>query len=320
MKRLRCALLDDFQGVGTQLADWTPTADRVDVFSVREHCNDEDELVTAIGDAEIVVAMRERTRFSASTFNRLHSLRLLVTSGMRNRAIDLHSAEANGVTVCGTASLSTPPFELTWALILSLARSVPAENAAMRRNGPWQSTVGADLAGKVLGVLGLGRIGSRVARVGSAFDMEVISWSQNLTREKADTAGVEFASSKEELFERSDFLTIHVRSSDRTHGLVDAADLQRMKESAFLINTARSAIVDQEALIDALVNDRIAGAGLDVFDIEPLPDDHPFRTLPNVVATPHLGYVSEANYRIYYGEAVENVVAWLSGTPIRVLE
>lgn len=280
---------------------------------------DEAQLAALIGDCEIVVAMRERTSFPASLFARLPKLKLLVTTGMKNAAIDIAAAQAHGVTVCGTASRSEPPAELTWGLILGLARHVVPEANAFRSNGPWQSTVGTDLHGKTLGVLGLGRIGLRVARVGLAFDMRVLAWSGHLTAERAEAAGVQLAASKEELLAQSDVVTIHLVLSRRTRGLLGAAELRRMKATAYLINTSRAAIVDREALLLALRERWIAGAGIDVFEEEPPAADDPLRTLPNVLATPHLGYVSYENYRTYYGEAVENIGAFLEGRPIRVL-
>jgi phosphoglycerate dehydrogenase-like enzyme len=224
------------------------------------------------------------------------------------------------VTVCGTASRSQPPAELTWALILALARNVVQETTSFRANGPWQSTVGADLHGRTLGVIGLGNIGSRVARVGSAFGMRVLAWSENLTADRARAAGVELARSKPELLEQSDFVSIHLVLSPRTRGLIGAADLRRMKPTAYLINTSRAPIVDGRALLQALREGWIAAAGLDVFEEEPPASDDPLRSLPNVLATPHLGYVSRDNYRTYYGEAVEDIAAFLSGRPIRVLK
>jgi len=280
---------------------------------------DEAQLAALIGDCEIVVAMRERTSFPASLFARLPKLKLLVTTGMKNAAIDIAAAQAHGVTVCGTASRSEPPAELTWGLILGLARHVVPEANAFRSNGPWQSTVGTDLHGKTLGVLGLGRIGLRVARVGLAFDMRVLAWSGHLTAERAEAAGVQLAASKEELLAQSDVVTIHLVLSRRTRGLLGAAELRRMKATAYLINTSRAAIVDREALLLALRERWIAGAGIDVFEEEPPAADDPLRTLPNVLATPHLGYVSYENYRTYYGEAVEDIRAFLEGRPIRVL-
>ena len=316
---LRCAVLDDYQGVALTSADWSPVAGSVDVTVFREHAADEDELVSRIADFEVVVVMRERTPFPGSVFARLPRLRLLVTTGMRNAAIDRAAAAAHGVVVCGTGSSPVPPTELTWALILGLARGVATENAALRAGGPWQSTVGVELAGRRLGVLGLGRIGSRVARIGQAFGMDVAAWSQNLTRERADELGVTLTASLAELAATSDVLTVHLALGDRTRGLVGAAEIARMRPTAYLVNTARSAIVDRAALVDALVHERIAGAALDVFDEEPLPADDVLRRLPNVLATPHLGYVAHDNYRRFFGEAVEDIVAFLEGAPVRVL-
>ncbi|MEU1450128.1 D-2-hydroxyacid dehydrogenase family protein, partial [Streptomyces mirabilis] len=240
-------------------------------------------------------------------------------SGMRNSVIDYAAAKAGGVTVCGTQSSSTPPVELTWALLLGLARGIVQENNALRDGGPWQSTVGADLHSRTLGLLGLGKIGSRVAQVGLAFGMEVTAWSRHLTKERADEVGVELASSKEELLASSDFISVHLALSDRTRGLLGAAELALLKPTAYLINTSRSAIVDQDALLAALHEGRIAGAGVDVFDVEPLPGNHPMRTAPRLLATPHLGYVSRANYARYYGQALEDIQAYLDGDPVRVL-
>ncbi|MCT7352478.1 D-2-hydroxyacid dehydrogenase family protein [Streptomyces sp. 15-116A] len=317
--RLRCAVLDDFQNIATTLADWGPVRDQVDVVSFTEHIADEDELAAALTGFDIVVTLRERVPFPAGLLDRLPRLKLLVASGMRNTVIDYAAAARNGVTVCGTRSASTPPVELTWALLLGLARGLVTENHALRSGGPWQSTVGADLHGRRLGLLGLGKIGSRVARIGLAFGMEVSAWSQNLTRERAEEVGVHFAPSKEELLRESDFVSVHLALGDRTRGLIGATELALLKPTAYLINTSRAAIVDQDALLTALHEGRIAGAGIDVFDIEPLPDGHPMRTAPRLLATPHLGYVTEDNYRRYYGDAVENIEAFLAGTPVRRL-
>ncbi|MFJ7073396.1 D-2-hydroxyacid dehydrogenase family protein [Streptomyces sp. NPDC098781] len=317
--RLRCAVLDDFQNAATQVADWSPLADDVEVVPFTTHFPDEDSLATALADFEIVVTLRERVPFPASLIARLPRLRLLIASGMRNSVIDYAAAEAHGVTVCGTASTSTPPVELTWALLLGLARGLVQENDALRSGGPWQSTVGADLHGRRLGLLGLGKIGSRVAHVGLAFGMRVTAWSQNLTKEYADEVGVHLAASKEELLKDSDFVSVHLALSDRTRGLLGAPELALLKPTAYLINTSRAAIVDQDALLTALHEGRIAGAGVDVFDTEPLPADHPMRTAPRLLATPHLGYVSQANYATYYGQAVEDIQAYLAGSPVRRL-
>ncbi|MGD1223919.1 D-2-hydroxyacid dehydrogenase family protein [Streptomyces krungchingensis] len=325
--RLRCAVLDDFQGVATEMADWSPLADDVEVVSFRERpraagggeAAAEDALAAALADFDIVVTLRERVPFPASLLARLPRLRLLVASGMRNSVIDYAAAERYGVTVCGTPSSSTPPVELTWALLLGLARGIVTENDALRTGGPWQSTVGADLHGRRLGLLGLGRIGGRVAQVGLAFGMRVSAWSRHLTAERAAEVGVERAASKEELLASSDFVSVHLALGERTRGLVGAPELALLKPTAYLVNTSRAAIVDQDALLAALHEGRIAGAGVDVFDVEPLPVDHPMRTAPRLLATPHLGYVSRANYETYYGAAVEDIQAFLAGEPVRRL-
>jgi phosphoglycerate dehydrogenase-like enzyme len=318
MTKLRCALLDDFQNVATTVADWGPVLDRVEVTGFARHFADEDELVEAVSGFDIIVTLRERVPFPASLFARLPRLKLLVASGMRNSVIDFAAAAEHGVTVCGTDSSSTPPVELTWALLLGLARNVVGESNALRAGGPWQSTVGADLHGRRLGLVGLGKIGSRVAAVGAAFGMEVVAWSRSLTDERAAAVGATCVS-KRELLESSDFVSIHVVLNEQTRGLIGAAELALMPSSAYLVNTSRSAVVDQDALLAALHEGRIAGAGLDVFDIEPLPADHPMRTAPRLLATPHLGYVSLANYRTYYGQAVEDIHAFLDGSPVRRL-
>ncbi|MFB7495150.1 D-2-hydroxyacid dehydrogenase family protein [Streptomyces sp. NPDC056161] len=317
--RLRCAVLDDFQGVAAESADWSVLADRVEVVTLRKHIAEEDALAAALADFDIVVTLRERVSFPGSLLARLPRLRLLVASGMRNSVIDYAAAEAHGVTVCGTEGSSAPAAELTWALLLGLARGIVEESQSLRSGGPWQSTVGADLHGRSLGLLGLGRIGSQVARVGLAFGMRVSAWSRNLTPERAAEVGVERAATMEELLAGSDFVSVHLVLGDRTRGLLGAAELALMKPTAHLVNTSRAAIVDQEALLAALREGRIAGAGVDVFDVEPLPADHPMRTAPRLLATPHLGYVSRANYATFYGQAVEDIEAYLAGAPVRRL-
>jgi len=317
--KIRCAILDDYQNVALTYADWSSLDDKVDTQVINQHIADEETLVKTLADAEIVVIMRERTPFTAQLFARLPKLKLLITSGMRNASVDLEAAKLHGVTVCGTGSGGSAPTELTWGLILGLARHLVTENNALRDNGTWQSTVGLGLSGKRLGLIGLGKIGQQMAKIGHAFGMKVVAWSQNLTAEHTAKHSVELAASKEALLATSDVVSIHLVLSDRSRGLVDAADLALMKPSALLINTSRAAIVDQPALIAALQQGKIGGAGLDVFDGEPLPADHPFRSLPNVLATPHIGYVSDDNYRIYFSEAVENIESFLAGNPVRVL-
>ncbi|MEU9104276.1 D-2-hydroxyacid dehydrogenase family protein [Streptomyces xanthophaeus] len=316
---LRCAVLDDYQGAATALADWSPLAGRVEAVGFPDHLCDEDALAARLADFDIVVTLRERVAFPASLLDRLPRLRLLVASGMRNSVIDYAAAARVGVTVCGTGSSSTPPVELTWALLLGLARGLVTENEALRGHGPWQSTVGADLYGSRLGLLGLGKIGSRVAQVGLAFGMDVTAWSPNLTAQRAADVGVARAASKEELLAGSDFVSLHLVLGERTRGLIGAAELALMRPTAYLVNTSRSALVDQDALLEALHRGTIAGAATDVFDVEPLPQDHPLRTAPRLLATPHLGYVTRANYATYYGEAVEDIRAFLDGSPVRVL-
>ncbi|MFJ1808482.1 MULTISPECIES: D-2-hydroxyacid dehydrogenase family protein [unclassified Streptomyces] len=317
----RCAVLDDFQNVATTFADWSApvSGEEVEVVSFTDHFGDEDELAVALADFDCVVTLRERVRFPATLLDRLPRLRLLIASGMRNSVIDHPAAKANGVTVCGTESSSTPPVELTWALLLGLARGLVQESTTLQDGGPWQSTVGTDLHGRRLGLLGLGKIGSLVARVGLAFGMEVSAWSRNLTEERAAEVGVRLASSKEELLRESDFVSVHLALGERTRGLLGPAELALLKPTAYLVNTSRAAIVDQDALLAALRGNRIAGAGVDVFDVEPLPPDHPMRSAPRLLATPHLGYVSRANYERYYGQAVEGIRAYLAGAPVRVL-
>ncbi|WP_459709753.1 D-2-hydroxyacid dehydrogenase family protein [Actinophytocola sp. KF-1] len=301
------------------MAGWDRLAGRVDVTVFREHLDGEDAVAAALADFDIVVIMRERTPFPASLIERLPRLRLLVTSGMRNASVDLAAAARAGVTVCGTGSSKASTVELTWALILGLVRNVAIENAAFHAGGPWQSTLGTNLTGATLGLIGLGQIGSRMATVAQAFGMDVLAWSQNLTEERASAAGVALAGSLPELMAASDVVSVHVVLSDRTRGLVDADALAHMKPGAYFVNTSRAAIVDQDALLAALRTNRIAGAALDVFTTEPVPADDPFRGLPNLLATPHLGYVTRENYAEYFRDTVEDIEAFLAGAPIRVL-
>jgi phosphoglycerate dehydrogenase-like enzyme len=314
---VRVAVLDDYQGAARGMADWESLPPGTQVIFFPDHLADEDELAPRLEGFEVVVAMRERTPFGRPLLARLPGLRLLVTTGMRNAAIDMRAASELGITVSGTGGVGTHTAELTWALILSLLRHVPTEDASLRAGG-WQRTVGVDLGGKTLGILGLGNIGRRVAAVGLAFGMEVIAWSQNLTSEAAAAAGATRVE-RAELFGHADVLTIHLVLGERTRGLVGAAELAAMKPTAHLVNTSRGPIVDEDALVDCLRRGKIAGAALDVYDVEPLPPNHPLRALPNVVVTPHLGYVTENSYRAFYGGAVEDIAAFLAGSPIRVL-
>jgi phosphoglycerate dehydrogenase-like enzyme len=312
---LRVAILDDYQGVALSLADWGSLGAAVESF--RDHVADDDAVVERLEGFDVVVAMRERTPFDRARLERLPALRLLVTTGMANASIDLEAARSRGVVVCGTAGSSAPTVELTWALILAVARRVCAEDARIRAGG-WQQELGFELSGRTLGVVGLGRLGSAVAAIGQAFGMSVIAWSQNLDPERAASLGVS-AVEKLELFARADVVTVHVRLSERTRGLVGAPELAAMRRSAVLVNTSRGPVVDTAALLAALEARTIAGAGLDVFDVEPLPPGDPLRTAPNTVLTPHIGYVSRGSYEIYYREAVEDIAAWARGEPVRVL-
>ena len=313
---LRIAVLDDYQDVALAMAEWSQLPDaRIEAF--RDHLDDREALAARLAPFEVVVAMRERTPFPRALLERLPALRLLVTTGMGNAAIDVAAAHERGVTVSGTGGLPHPTAELAWALILALARQIPREDGSVRAGG-WQVTLGRGLSGSTLGVLGLGNLGSQVARIGVAFGMDVIAWSEHLTAERAAECGARLVA-KDELLERADVVTIHLKLSARTRGLLGARELGLMRPGAYLVNTSRGPIVDEPALIEALERGAIAGAGLDTFDVEPLPADHPLRRLPNTVLTPHVGYVTEDTYRRFYGDAVEDVAAFLRGEPLRVL-
>jgi phosphoglycerate dehydrogenase-like enzyme len=314
----RIVLLDDYQGVALDYGGWDRVPADWQVVALEQHIADADELVEALADAEIVVAMRERTPLGAAILDRLPDLKLLITTGMGNAAIDVTAARRNGVVVCGTGSRAAPTAELTWGLILSLVRSIPAADAGMRAGG-WQTTIGGDLEGATLGLVGLGRLGRRMATIGRAFGMEVLAWSQNLDPAAAREAGAEPVE-KRALFERADVVSVHYRLGERSRGLVGAAEIGAMKPSAYLVNTSRGPLIDTDALLAALEAGTIAGAGIDVYDIEPLPVDHPLRSAPRTVLTPHLGYVTEDTYATCFGDAVEDVLAYLDGAPIRVVE
>jgi phosphoglycerate dehydrogenase-like enzyme len=314
---MRLSILDDYQGVALDMADWSGLEGRVDVVVERKPFADEDGAARALADSEIVAAMRERTPFPRSLVERLPKLKLLVTTGMRNAAFDMPALRDHGTVVCGTEGGGLDTAELAWGLILGAARRIAEDHRAMRE-GLWQTRIGHRIAGKTLGLLGLGRLGAAVARVGLAFDMKAIAWSQNLTAERAAAVGVERVD-KEALLRRSDILSVHLVLSPRSRGLVGRDDIARMKKGAILVNTSRGPIVDTAAVIEALQDGRLGYAGFDVYDKEPLPADHPLRRAPNVLLTPHIGYVTEENYRSSYPQIVENVAAFLDGKPIRVI-
>jgi phosphoglycerate dehydrogenase-like enzyme len=315
----RCAILDDYQNVALTVTDWSKVKGDLDVKVFNEHLGGPENVIKALQGFEIVVAMRERTGFPRAVIEKLPALKLLITTGLRNASIDVAAAKERGVTVCGTPSTGNPTSGIAIGLMLELTRRIGYENARMKAGVPWQSTIGVDLDGLTLGVLGLGKLGTRTARIAKAFGMKVIAWSQNLTPEKCQEAGVDYVS-KEDLFRQADFITIHVILSQRTRGLVGAKELGLMKPSAYIVNTSRGPIIDEAALLGALREQKIGGAGLDVFDVEPLPVDHPLRKLDNVVLTPHLGYVSMQNYRAYFGGVVEDIRAFLDGKPVRVMD
>src|SRR5437016_960946 len=323
---MRLSILDDYQGVAVDMADWSPISNRgIEIAVERFPFADEDDVVRSLADSEIVCAMRERTAFPKQVVDRLPKLKLLITTGMRNASFDMAALKDRGVTVCGTGGPVGAPggggnedtAELAWGLILGAARRI-AEDHAFMRHGGWQTRIGHRVAGKTLGLLGLGRLGSAVARVGLAFGMKAIAWSQNLTAEKAAAQGVERVE-KDELFRRSDILSVHLVLSDRSRGLVGAREIGLMKPSAILVNTSRGPICDTGAVIEALKSGRLAYAGFDVYDKEPLPIAHPLRRVPNVILTPHIGYVTDENYRRSYPQIVENVVGFLDGKPVRVI-
>jgi D-3-phosphoglycerate dehydrogenase len=315
---VRCAILDDYQNVVLKVADWSKVKGDLDIKVFNEHLGGPDKVIAALKGFEIVVAMRERTGFPRQVIEALPDLKLLITTGMRNASIDTEAAKARGVTVCGTPNFGNPTSGIAIGLILELTRHIGYENARLHAGATWQTTIGPDLEGMMLGVLGLGRLGTHTAAIAKAFGMKVIAWSQNLTPEKSAAAGVGYVS-KDDLFRQSDFITIHIVLSPRSRGLVGAKELGLMKSSAFIINTSRGPIIDELVLIAALRDKKIAGAGLDVFDNEPLPLDHPFRKMDNVVITPHLGYVTEQNYRHYFTGVVEDIRGFLDGKPVRVM-
>ncbi|HRE19441.1 MAG TPA: D-2-hydroxyacid dehydrogenase family protein [Rhabdaerophilum sp.] len=316
---LDCCILDDYQNCAKDFADWNRLSSRVTPRFITEYLLDEASVATRVGAADILIIMRERTPITRSLLARLPHLKLLITSGMRNAAIDIAACRERGIIVCGTDSFSEPPVELTWALILAIARGILPEANALKANGPWQSSVGIDLKGATLGLLGFGKIGVQVARIGKAFGMVVQAWSPNLSAERTAAEGVALAPTKETLLRAADFVSIHLVLGERSRGLIDAAALAAMKPTAFLVNTSRAAIVDGAALLQCLHAGGIAGAASDVHEREPLPADSPWRTAPRFLGLPHLGYVTKRNYKAYFTQAVEDIEAWLAGSPMRLV-
>jgi phosphoglycerate dehydrogenase-like enzyme len=314
---VKVAILDDYQELARHFGPWEQLGDAIELTVFHDHILRDGVLRHLLADHEVVVAMRERTPFTAKRLADLPDLKLLVTTGMGNAAIDMDAARERGVTVCGTGSLPSPTAELTWGLIIGLTRHICEEDRHVR-DGGWQRTIGPELAGRTLGIVGFGRLGRRVARIAQAFEMDVIAWSENLRAQDAAEEGVE-AVGKDDLFARGDVITVHTRLSDRTRGLIGAHELGLMKPGAALVNTSRGPIVDEKALLAALRRGAIFGAALDVFDKEPLPADHPLRSAPNTLLTPHLGYVSTGTYEVFFRDAVEDIAAWLRGEPLRVL-
>jgi phosphoglycerate dehydrogenase-like enzyme len=318
MTRLRCAILDDYTNVSLQMADWSKIGDRVDITVFNQPFASTEAAATALKDFEIICAMRERTPFPRQLIEALPKLKLLITSGLKNAAFDMEAAKERGVVVCGTLWKQDPTAPLTMGLILELTRGIGRENARMHAGESWQKFCGIEIEGKTLGLVGLGKLGAKMASLGKAFGMNVIAWSPNLTPERCKEVGVGYAT-KEQLFATADVITIHVVLSQRSRGLVGREDLARMKPTAYLVNTSRGPIIDEAALLDILQQRKIAGAGIDVFSVEPLPIDHPFRKLDNMVLTPHLGYVSRDAFEAHYNQMVENIEAWLKGEPKRTI-
>ena len=309
MKTYKIAVLDDYQNAALESADWSVLGQRADVTVFKDHLVDPEAVIERLLPFDVICVMRERSPLPRNIIERLPNLKLIASTGTGNASIDVAGAGDRGIAVVHTGYSSDPAIEFTWALILASARNIVTESNSVRSGG-WQKTVGTDLRGKTLGVLGLGRIGSEVARIGKTFGMNLIAWSQNMTPQAAEAAGATLVS-KNQLFEQADILTIHLVLSSRTRGLVGAAELARMKPTARLINTSRGPIVEEQALISVLQNKQIAGAAIDVFDVEPLPPDHPFRALDNVLATPHIAYVSQGLYKTFYEDTVSNIRKWL---------
>ena len=316
---MRLAIIDDYQDAARASADWARLGGRVRIDTFHDLAPAPEALIARLRPCDAILCMRERTRFDAAMFDALPNLKLLVTTGMRNAAIDLAAAGARGVVVSGTRAASAPAAELAWALLLAAMRRLPEETQALRAGRPWQATVGRELAGRRLGVVGLGKLGTKVARYAQAFDMRVMGWTRADTPARCAALGIEAAASLDDLLARSDVVSLHAALTAQTRGMLGARELDLLKTGAVLVNTARGPLVDEAALVAALMARPDLVAALDVFDVEPLPLDHPFRRLPNVLASPHLGYVTQETYRAWHGEAVEAVEAFLAGAPIRVL-
>jgi len=308
-EKIKIAVLDDYQNVALSMADWSGLSDKAEITVFNDHLANEPEIIERLFPYEIVCVMRERTPMTKGILSKLPNLKLIVSTGLRNASIDIPAAEELGVKIAHTGYVTSGAPEMTWALLMAIARHIPQENVNFR-SGNWQTTIGTDLTGKTIGIIGLGRIGQKMAVYAKAFDMQVVAWSQNLTEEKAQAAGAKLVT-KEELFRVSDFVTIHLVLSERSKGIVKEAELALMKPTAYLINTSRGPLIDEEDLIDVLKNKKIAGAALDVFDSEPLSEDHVLRKLDNVLATPHIGYVTEHTYKVFYDDTVKAIHNWI---------
>jgi phosphoglycerate dehydrogenase-like enzyme len=313
---VQVAVLDDYQGVALPSADWSPLNGKANITVFRDHLTDSTALVERLKPFNVLSVMRERTPLTRAILEQLPNLKLIASTGFRNASIDLAAANEHGITVCHTGYSAHGAMEMTWALILAMLRNIPAEFASVQK-GQWQISVADDLQGKTIGIVGLGSIGARIANIAQAFGMNIVAWSQNLTPESAEKHGAQLVS-KEELFRSADIVTIHLVLSSRTKGIIGTPEFARMKPTAYFVNTSRGPLVEEEALISALRSRAIAGAALDVYDLEPLPPSHPFRSLDRLLVTPHIGFVTKETYRIFYRDTVENIVAWLGGKPIRV--
>jgi len=308
-EKIKIAVLDDYQGVAFSMADWSAIKNRADITVFNDHLADDAAVIERLMPFEVICAMRERTPLNRQRLEKLANLKLIVSTGKRNASIDMKAAEELGIKIKPTGYIGTGAPEMTWALLLAVARNIPLENHNLT-SGKWQTSIGIDITGKTIGIIGLGNIGCKIASYAKAFDMNVIAWSENLTEEKAMAAGAKLVS-KEILLKEADFVTIHLVLSDRSRGILKKQDLELMKPTAYFINTSRGPLVDEKALIDVLQQGKIAGAAIDVYDTEPLPADHPFRKLKNVLATPHIGYVTENTYRLFYEDTVKAIEEWL---------